>query len=49
MGKILDQARRVMVLLNGGDRSRVIRITPMIASGPLSVTSSKFGGVPYLP
>ena len=49
MGKILDQARRVMVLLNEGDRSRVIRITPMIASGPLSVTSSKFGGVPYLP
>ena len=49
VGKILDQARRVMVLLNEGDRSRVIRITPMIASGPLSVTSSKFGGVPYLP
>ena len=49
MGKILDQARRVMALLNEGDRSRVIRITPMIASGPLSVTSSKFGGVPYLP
>ena len=49
MGKILDQARRVMSLLNEGDRSRVIRITPMIASGPLSVTSSKFGGVPYLP
>ena len=49
MGKILDQARRVMVLLNEGDRSRVIRITPMIASGPLSVSSSKFGGVPYLP
>ena len=49
MGKILDQARRVMELLNEGDRSRVIRITPMVASGPLSVTSSKFGGVPYLP
>ena len=49
MGKILDQARRVMALLNEGVRSRVIRITPMIASGPLSVTSSKFGGVPYLP
>ena len=49
MGKILDQARRVMVLLNEGDRSRVIRITPMIASGSLPVTSSKFGGVPYLP
>ena len=49
MGKILDQARRVMELLNEGDRNRVIRITPMIASGPLSVTSSKFGGVPYLP
>ena len=49
MGKILDQARRVMALLNEGDRSRVIRITPMVASGPLSVTSSKFGGVPYLP
>ena len=49
MGKILDQARRVMALLNEGDRSRVIRITPMIASGPLSVISSKFGGVPYLP
>ena len=49
MGKILDQARRVMALLNEGDRSRVIRITPMIASGPLSVTSSKFGGGPYLP
>ena len=49
MGKILDQARRVMVLLNEGDRSRVIRITPMVASGPLPVTSSKFGGVPYLP
>ena len=49
MGKILDQARRVMSLLNEGDRSRVIRITPMVASGPLPVTSSKFGGVPYLP
>ena len=49
MGKILDQARRVMALLNEGVRSRVIRITPMIVSGPLSVTSSKFGGVPYLP
>ena len=49
MGKILDQARRVMALLNEGDRNRVIRITPMIASGPLPVTSSKFGGVPYLP
>ena len=49
MGKILDQARRVMELLNEGDRSRVIRITPMVVSGPLSVTSSKFGGVPYLP
>ena len=49
MGKILDQARRVMSLLNEGDRSRVIRITPMIASGSLPVTSSKFGGVPYLP
>ena len=31
MGKILDQARRVMSLLNEGDRSRVIRITPMVA------------------
>ena len=49
MGKILDQARRVMALLNEGDRRRVIRITPMIASGSLPVTSSKFGGVPYLP
>ena len=49
MGKILDQARRVMSLLNERDRRRVIRITPMIASGPLSVISSKFGGVPYLP
>ena len=49
MGKILDQARRVMSLLNERDRSWVIRITPMIASGPLPVTSSKFGGVPYLP
>ena len=49
MGKILDQARRVMSLLNERDRRRVIRITPMIASGSLPVTSSKFGGVPYLP
>lgn len=49
MGKILDQTRRVMSLLNERDRRRVIRITPMIASGSLPVTSSKFGGVPYLP
>ena len=49
MGKILDQVRTVMSLLNERDQSQVIRITTTVSPEPLSVTSSKFGGVPYLP
>ena len=49
MGKILDQVRTVMSLLNERDQSQVIRITTTVSPEPLPVTSSKFGGVPYLP
>jgi len=49
VGKILDQVRTVMSLLNERDQSQVIRITTTVSPEPLSVTSSKFGGVPYLP
>ncbi|EKX91714.1 hypothetical protein HMPREF9997_00555, partial [Corynebacterium durum F0235] len=44
MGKILDQVRTVMSLLNERDQSQVIRITTTVSPEPLSVTSSKFGG-----
>ena len=49
MGKILDQVRTVMSLLNERDQSQAIRITTTVSPEPLPVTSSKFGGVPYLP
>ena len=49
MGKILDQVRTVMSLLNERDQSQVICITTTVSPEPLPVTSSKFGGVPYLP
>ena len=49
MGKILDQVRTVMSLLNERDQSQVIRIITTVSPEPLPVTSSKFGGVPYLP
>ena len=49
VGKILDQVRTVMSLLNERDQSQVIRITTTVSPEPLPVTSSKFGGVPYLP
>jgi len=49
VGKILDQVRAVMSLLNERDQSQMIRITATVSPEPLPVTSSKFGGVPYLP
>ena len=49
MGKILDQVRTVMSLLNERDQSQMVRITATVSPEPIPVTVSKFGGVPYLP
>ncbi len=49
VGKILDQVRAVMSLLNERDQSQMVRITATVSPGPIPVTVSKFGGVPYLP
>ena len=49
MGKILDQVRAVMSLLNERDQSQMVRITATVSPEPIPVTVSKFGGVPYLP
>lgn len=49
MGKILDQAREVIKRIEENDQSPTVRITAAAAAEPLPVTSSKFGGVPYLP
>ena len=49
MGKILDQAREVIKRIEENDQSPTVRITATAAAEPLPVTSSKFGGVPYLP
>ena len=49
MGKILDQVRTVMSLLNERDQSQMVRITATVSLEPIPVTVSKFGGVPYLP
>ena len=49
MGKILDQAREVIKRIEENDQSPTVRITATAAAKPLPVTSSKFGGVPYLP
>ena len=49
VGKILDQVRAVMSLLNERDQSQMVRITATVSPEPIPVTVSKFGGVPYLP
>lgn len=49
VGKILDQVRAVMSLLNERDQSQMVRITATVLPEPIPVTVSKFGGVPYLP
>ena len=49
VGKILDQVRAVMSLLNERDQSQMVRITATVSPEPTPVTVSKFGGVPYLP
>ena len=49
VGKILDQVRAVMSLLNERDQSQMVRITATMSPEPIPVTVSKFGGVPYLP
>jgi len=49
VGKILDQVRTVMSLLNERDQSQMVRITATVSPEPIPVTVSKFGGVPYLP
>ena len=48
VGKILDQVRAVMSLLNERDQSQMVRITATVSPEPIPVTVSKFGGVPYL-
>ena len=49
MSKIYDQSMSVIAALNKRERYQVIRITPTVAPAPLPVTTSKFGGAPYLP
>ena len=49
VGKILDQVRAVMSLLNERDQSQMVSITATVSPEPIPVTVSKFGGVPYLP
>lgn len=49
VGKILEQVRAVMSLLNERDQSQMVRITATVSPEPIPVTVSKFGGVPYLP